>query len=185
MLEELFEIPPVFTASDNNLINGKNDYNHSLAANSTACQSNAGMSQFRFVTGKTHRLRLINAGACTTEKFTIDNHKMTVIANDFVPIEPYTTNVVTLGVGQRSDVLVKATGKPTDTVWMRADLDVNCALGVVNQPHALAAIYYPDANTNTRPNTTATSWMDTNCGNVRVYSCWGNKEQICFGRILE
>lgn len=59
---------------------------------------NAGLSKFKFQTGKTHRLRLINAGAEGIQRFTIDNHVMTVIANDFVPVQPYTTNVVTLGV---------------------------------------------------------------------------------------
>ena len=60
--------------------------------------SNAGISKFNFQTGKTHRLRLINSGAEATLKFSIDNHDMTVIANDFMPIRPYDTRMVTLGV---------------------------------------------------------------------------------------
>ena len=91
---------------------------------------------------------------------------MTVIANDFVPVQPYTTKVVTLGVGQRSDVLVKATSTSTDAVWMRSDLDQGCFPLAVNQPHALAAIYYPDANQRARPNTTATPWASVSCSNV-------------------
>ena len=59
---------------------------------------NAGLAKFKFQTGKTHRLRLINAGAEGIQRFTIDNHTMTVMANDFVPIRPYDTKVVTLGV---------------------------------------------------------------------------------------
>ena len=61
-------------------------------------KSNAGLSKFSFQSGKKHRLRLINAGADSVQKFTIDRHKMTVIANDFVPVVPYETKVVTLGV---------------------------------------------------------------------------------------
>jgi FtsP/CotA-like multicopper oxidase with cupredoxin domain len=38
-----------------------------------------------------HRLRLTNAGAEAIQKFTLDGHNMTVIANDFVPIIPYQT----------------------------------------------------------------------------------------------
>jgi hypothetical protein len=34
---------------------------------------------------------LINAGAEGIQKFTLDGHNMTVIVNDFVPINPYTT----------------------------------------------------------------------------------------------
>lgn len=59
---------------------------------------NAGMSKFRFKKGKVHRLRLINAGAEGLQRFSIDGHLLTVIANDFVPVQPYTTKVVTLGV---------------------------------------------------------------------------------------
>ena len=49
-------------------------------------------------------------------------------ANDYVPVEPYITNVITFGVGQRTDVLVKATGKPGDTYWMRTKIPVLCSL---------------------------------------------------------
>ena len=66
------------------------------------CTPNAGIAVFNFTSGKSHRLRLINAGAEGLQRFTIDNHTMTVIANDFVPVKPYTTNVVTLGVSYLS-----------------------------------------------------------------------------------
>jgi FtsP/CotA-like multicopper oxidase with cupredoxin domain len=56
--------------------------------------------------GKKYLLRLINTSAEGMQKFTIDGHNFTVIANDFVPINPYSTSVITLGVGQRSDVIV-------------------------------------------------------------------------------
>lgn len=74
------------------------DYDCSLVPKGTSCTPNAGISKFKFTTGKTHRLRLINAGADAVLKFAIDNHTMTVMANDFVPVKPYTTDVVTLGV---------------------------------------------------------------------------------------
>lgn len=75
-------------ASDNNLINGKMDFDCSTVAagDTTPCTNNAGISKFKFTTGKTHRLRLINAGAEGIQRFSIDGHSMTVIANDFVPI---------------------------------------------------------------------------------------------------
>ena len=153
---------PVF--SDNNLINGKMNFDCTAPSVAGTCTSNAGLSKFRFQTGKTHRLRLINSGAEGIQRFTIDNHTMTVMANDYVPVEPYETNVVTLGIGQRTDVIVKATGNPTDAVWMRSDLSPNC--DAANQPHALAAIYYPYANTSSTPKSTATSYSDAVCGNV-------------------
>jgi FtsP/CotA-like multicopper oxidase with cupredoxin domain len=75
-------------ASDNNLINGKMDFDCSTVAtgDKTPCTNNAGVSKFKFTTGKTHRLRLINAGAEGIQRFSIDGHNMTVIANDFVPV---------------------------------------------------------------------------------------------------
>ena len=59
------------------------------------------LAKFYFQTGKVHRLRLINPSAEAIIRFTIDNHNMTIIANDYVPVQPYTTNVVTLGVSTR------------------------------------------------------------------------------------
>ena len=149
--------------SDNNLINGKNNFDCSTLATGQACVSNAGLSKFKFQTGKVHRLRLINSGAEGIQRFTIDGHNLTVIANDFVPIQPYTTNVVTLGIGQRTDVLVKATDAANAAVWMRSDISTTCS--ITNQPHALAPIYYPKANTDTTPTTTAQVYSDAHCGN--------------------
>lgn len=95
------DLTKVRVVSDNNLINGKMNFQCSNStSNSTEgpCVNNAGLSKFNFVSGKKHRLRLINTGVAGIQKFSIDNHNMSVIANDFIPIEPYTTNVVTLGV---------------------------------------------------------------------------------------
>lgn len=66
-------------AGDNTLINGKMDYDCSLAAEGTTCTSNAGLSKFNFTAGKTHRLRLINTSGTGLHLFSIDSHEMTVI----------------------------------------------------------------------------------------------------------
>ena len=141
---------------------------------------NAGLSKFNFQSGKTHRLRLINAGAEGIQRFTIDGYEMTIIANDFVPIKPYTTNMVTLGVGQRTDILVKAIGEPTDAVWMRSDVSGNCSSS--KTPHALAAIYYESANTTQEPTTTATTYDDLHCGNVSIAS---SREELNADSVLQ
>ncbi|TVY44289.1 oxidoreductase [Lachnellula subtilissima] len=144
-------------ASDNNLINGKMNFNCSTVAvgDNTPCSSNAGISKFKFTSGKTHRLRLMNVGGEGLQRFSIDGHSMTVIANDFVPIKPYTTNVVTLGIGQRSDVLVTANaGRSDSAFWMRSNISTIC--GITTQPAALAAIYYDRADTSKPP--TSTAW---------------------------
>lgn len=144
-------------ASDNNLINGKMDFDCSTkaAGDNTKCTDNAGLSRFKFTTGKTHRLRLINAGSAGIQRFSIDGHNLTVIANDFVPVKPYTTQVVTLGIGQRTDILVTANqGPSTSSFWMRSNISTLCS--DANQPNALAAIYYDHADTSKAP--TSKAW---------------------------
>ncbi|PIA91585.1 Laccase-2 [Cercospora beticola] len=161
--------PPL---SQNNLINGKMNYPCENSTSSTTCIPNAGVSKFSFESGKSYRLRLINAGAEGMQKFSIDGHKLIVFANDFVPIVPYETDVVTLGVGQRSDVVVKAIGKPTDSYWMRSDLGPSafkggCSLHDGVSPSAVAAIYYQDANRTAVPDTESAVPPSalTNCNN--------------------
>ncbi|KAG8526155.1 uncharacterized protein KY384_000148 [Bacidia gigantensis] len=153
--------PPVF--SDNSLINGKMSYDCSLITDGTACTPNAGLAKFSFTSGKKHRLRLINGGAEGLIRFTIDNHTMKVMANDFVPVKPYDTNMVTLGIGQRTDVIVEAKMPSDSAVWMRSDLSPNCA--IAKNHNGLAAIYYEKANTTTKPTTSATPYDDSKCGN--------------------
>ncbi|KAI4129000.1 MAG: hypothetical protein LQ338_002467 [Usnochroma carphineum] len=148
-------------ASDNNLINGKMNFDCSTSTTSNKCTNNAGVSKFQFTSGKTHLLRIINTGTQAIQKFSIDNHMMTVIANDFVPVKPYNATVVTVAVGQRTDVLVKATGKPTDIVWMRSNIAQGQCTEPANQPLALASIYYEHANTTGVPSANSTAQVDT------------------------
>lgn len=145
--------------SDNSLINGKNNYNCSLAIGNTTCNSNAGLSKFMFVSGKTHRLRLINGGAAALVKFSIDGHALQVIANDFTPIQPYNTDVVILGVGQRTDVLVKAIGKPEDAYWMRSTISLNCS--VTTTTKGLGVVLYERAGDSKLPASTMSAAVVT------------------------
>lgn len=149
-------LPPV---SNNNLINGKMNY---PCANGTEsiCTPNAGISKFYWQSGKSYRLRLINGGAEGIQKFSIDGYKLTVIANDFVPIVPYEVDVVTLAIGQRADVVVQANGDSKDAVWMRSTLGPSafsggCTLNDGVSPEAVAAIYYEDADDTALPTTTS------------------------------
>ena len=174
------DLTKVAPTSQNNLINGKGNYNCSLVTDNTTCTENAGLSKFQFTSGETHRLRLINAGAEGIQRFSIDDHVLEVIAYDFVsfdhkrvisdprllfqvPIVPYTTNQVTLAVGQRADVIVKANGSSSDSYWMRSSISTLCS--VTDNPDALAIIYYENANTTAEP--TSTSWTidDSDCAN--------------------
>ena len=149
--------PPL---SNNNRING------SLITNGQQCTPNAGLSKFKCKSGKKHRLRLINAGSEGLQRFSIDGHNMTVIANDFVPVQPYETNVVTLGIGQRTDVIVTGTGSPNSAYWMRSNISLACSATDGHSPNALAVIYYENADQTAVPTSTPTPIDDSLCANV-------------------
>lgn len=80
--------PPLL---DNGLINGKNTY-----------QGGGSRYETTFESGKTYRLRIVNTAIDTHYKFSIDNHTMTVMANDFVPIVPFETNILDITMGRSS-----------------------------------------------------------------------------------
>ena len=107
---------------------------------------------------------------------------MTVIATDFVPTQPYETDVVTLGVGQRTDVLVTANQDPKTAVWLRTQLPGGPMCGGLGPygaetpplgapmppgtvyPDVMAAIYYEDADTSVEP-TSVTALEPVSCDN--------------------
>ncbi|TVY80676.1 oxidoreductase ptaK [Lachnellula suecica] len=140
--------------SDNNLIQGRNNFDCSTVPANQPCASNAGLTAFKFTAGKTHRLRLINAGAEAIQKFSIDGHTMSIIANDFVPIVPYTTQgkVVTLGVGQRTDVIVTGIAGATGSYLMRSTV---AACSLANGGKSTAIVYYGTTAPSIPPTTTA------------------------------
>ncbi|KAK4159537.1 multicopper oxidase-domain-containing protein [Cladorrhinum sp. PSN259] len=57
---------------------------------------------------KRYLLRLINTSFITTFVFSIDNHLLTVVSSDFVPVHPYSNTSVLVGIGQRYNVIVEA-----------------------------------------------------------------------------
>jgi FtsP/CotA-like multicopper oxidase with cupredoxin domain len=85
---------------DNGLINGTNVLG-------TGTDSTTG-SRFTMKVnqGTSYRLRLVNAAIDTHWSFSIDNHTLTVIAMDLVPIKPFTTNIVSIGMGSSSPCAV-------------------------------------------------------------------------------
>jgi len=54
-----------------------------------------------------------------------DGHKFTVIANDLIPVKPFETEVIPMGVGQRYDVIVEATAE-VGSYWLRAVNSLGC-----------------------------------------------------------
>ncbi|KAI9892924.1 MAG: hypothetical protein M1814_001083 [Vezdaea aestivalis] len=75
-----------------------------------------------FERGKRYLLRLINTSLDTTFVFSIDGHNVSVIGADFVPIEPYNTSSVLVGIGQRYHVVIEANPlvpSPAGNYWIR------------------------------------------------------------------
>ncbi|KAK3984630.1 laccase [Cladorrhinum sp. PSN332] len=69
--------------------------------------------------GKKYLLRIINTSVDTTYILSIDNHNLTVTTTDFVPIKPYNTNRVVVGIGQRYHAVLDAT--PIDNGALSAE----------------------------------------------------------------
>ena len=64
---------------------------------------------------KKYLLRIINTSFETTFIFSIDNHRLTVVGADFVPINNYSTTNIFVGIGQRYEVIVEAVPLPNPT----------------------------------------------------------------------
>ncbi|KAL3426674.1 multicopper oxidase [Phlyctema vagabunda] len=164
------DLAGVTRVSDNNLINARNNYDCSQVGNDTTpCFSNAGLANFQFTPGSVHRLRLVNSGAEGMQKFSIDGHRLQVIAQDFVPIVPYDTEVVTLGIGQRTDVLVTGMSNPNGTYFMRSTIPTADGCSLAGNPDATAIVYYNGSAPTQTPRTSPwPAWiesLETQCGN--------------------
>jgi FtsP/CotA-like multicopper oxidase with cupredoxin domain len=131
--------------SDNVLFNGKN------------VNMNGG-GEYQKVTltrGKRHRLRLINTSVENTFTVSLVGHTMTVIANDFVPVNSYTVDSLYLGVGQRFDVTIDAS-QPVGNYWFNVTFSNTQLCGTSKNPFPAAIFHYEGA-----PNT-----LPTNKGKV-------------------
>lgn len=79
-------------STDSIVVNGHGHY-----------QNATGGSYFQacFTPGKKHLLKLINGASTTGFKFSIDDHTMTVVANDLVAIEPFEVDSLFIGIGKK------------------------------------------------------------------------------------
>ena len=145
-------------STNNILIDGRMPFNCSLGVpKGSTCSAGSPYSKFRVQTGKIYKLRLVNSGAGSLLYFSIDNHKLTVISNDFVDVQPYDVNQVVLGTGQRSDVLFTPQGN--GTIWMRTITSGKfCGATRALQTRAKAIIFLNDAPETALPSTI--SWPD-------------------------
>lgn len=147
--------------TQNGLINGTNTFD--CSSTDAACIGGGKRYETRFVKGKKYRFRLVGSQADGYIKFTIDNHVLTVIANDLVPIVPYNTTNVILASGQRYDIIVTA-NREAGNFWLRSLLQTSCNL-ISNDKadDVLGIIRYEGADTTVEPTSTSYEISDS-CG---------------------
>ena len=138
-----------FNGSDTGLINGMNTGN-CTASNATKpdpnCVGEGEKFQLFFEAGKKYRLRVLNVAEEDWVQFSIDNHTLTVIATDFVPIVPYQTNSVLIDMGQRYDVIVEANAPPGD-YWLRSGFEQYCIPNRAGPNNITAIVRYNNDST--------------------------------------
>ena len=104
----------------NILINGKGIYNAFGPSFGNNCTDVEDMFQVVGAFGEVLRLRLMNLGAVYALRFRIDGHRFQVIQADGFDVTPYVTDAVTMGPGERFDLLVSLDQVP-DSYWIRVE----------------------------------------------------------------
>lgn len=113
--------PPGPPVANNGLINGTN------------VNANGGghFANLTLVAGKKYRLRLVNTAVDNHFQVSLDQHTFTVIQSDFVPIVPYETNWLFIGIGQRYDIVFTACQQPA-SYWFRAEVQAGCGANAMS-----------------------------------------------------
>lgn len=127
---------------DNGLINGTNVYGDDDDDDQVGERFSVSVTE-----DESYRLRLVNGAVDTHFRFMIDNHTMTVIAMDLNPIQPYTTDVLSIGMGQRYDVIITADqAAVADSFWIRAIPQSACSEND-STDNIKGILYYGDSTT--------------------------------------
>lgn len=114
--------------------------------------------------GKKYRLRLVNPSIDAAIRVSLDGHPFTVIATDFVPIVPYNTTWVLIGIGQRYDVVFTA-DQPADNYWFRAEAHGPCLSSVTGVGRS---VFTYDNVTVADPQSSPLSGQPTTCDDPRT-----------------
>lgn len=137
---------------DNGLINGTNVWEEGGSRWETSVEPDS-----------SYLLRLVNPSIDTFFDFSIDNHTLTIIAADFVPIVPFSTNIIGLGPGQRYDVIFTTNqASVANDFWLRAVPDQFCSAANLSPDNIKGIIHYSSSTgtPTTDPWTTDDSFLD-------------------------
>ncbi|KAJ5818171.1 multicopper oxidase-domain-containing protein [Penicillium riverlandense] len=146
----------------NGLINGTNTY-PCEDSNDPSCLGTGQHSETVIQKGKRYLIRLIDAEIDGWMKFTIDRHKLTVIAADFVPIEPYQTDSVIITSGQRYDIVIEA-DQGIGSYWMRAIFQTACNEQEIERNDIRGIIRYESATDEGNPTSKKWPTITDSCG---------------------
>jgi FtsP/CotA-like multicopper oxidase with cupredoxin domain len=86
---------------------------------------------------------------------------MTVVSADFVPIIPYTTDYLSIGIGQRYDVIIEANAT-VNNYWFRATVQTTCSASNPQVLNIKGIVRYFGA-TNTSDPTSTVGTMSDSC----------------------
>jgi len=152
--------PGVPPEADNGLING-------------TMTSSYGGSYFNtaITKGKKYRLRLINTSVDNHFMVSLDNHTFTVITSDFVPIKPYTTNWIFIGIGQRYDVIINA-NQTVDNYWFRAEVQDDAGCGTNANNGNIKSIFSYSGATAGNPTSLATTYTQRCTDETSLVPFW-------------
>jgi FtsP/CotA-like multicopper oxidase with cupredoxin domain len=146
----------------NNLINGLNVFKNPKTNVTTGERW-----ETTFEAGKSYRLRFVNTAIDSHYQVSLDGHTMTVIAADFVPIKPYTTNVLSIGIGQRYDVVIEANQQTEGDFWLRSVPQKACS-AAHTYPDNMRAIIRYDASSTADPTSEPWTFPLDNCDDERA-----------------
>lgn len=79
---------------------------------------NAPLTVVEIQKGETLRLRLVNGSSTYALRFQVDEHPLTIIASDGMPVQPVEVDNLLIGVGETYDALLKA--DRDGVYWIRA-----------------------------------------------------------------
>nr|AGO59042.1 PtaE [Pestalotiopsis fici] len=103
------------------LINGKGYYECD-PTNDAKCTGTRDYYEVVLKQGTKYKFGIINTSTILTYTFWIDGHNFTIIAIDFVPIEPLTVDTLNVGIGQRYEIIIETNPDFDDdsSFWMHA-----------------------------------------------------------------
>ncbi|KAF9893207.1 laccase, multicopper oxidase, benzenediol:oxygen oxidorectuctase [Aspergillus nanangensis] len=149
--------------AENGLINGTNTFPCEESDGDPACKGTGRRSEVVFQKGKKYRLRIIDSQIDGWMRFTIDGHKLMVIAADYVPVVPYVTDSIILTSGQRYDVVVEA-DQDGGSFWMRAIYQTACNGLSIGRNEIWGIVRYEGALETEEPTSKLWDSVKNSCG---------------------